>query len=138
MAATSIPGIEVIQAAAASAGIDISATITKAQQIMAADPATMRAGSTQLRTVASGLDTTGQDVRRTGTQLLATWTGSSATAFAPAHADVVNQLGTHQQNASQLAGSLDSAASGFESCQHVVVTATGIAATAIGAAQATP
>jgi uncharacterized protein YukE len=137
MATTSIPRLEVIMAAAARAGIDITETVAKAQQIMAADPATIRAASSQLRTTTTGLDTTGQDVARHGAQLLANWTGSAATAFAPRHADLVDQIGSHQQQAGRSADQLDAAAAGFESGQQVVLSATAIAATAIGTQQAT-
>jgi hypothetical protein len=138
MAATSIPGLDVIQAAAAKAGIDISATITKAQQIMATDPAGIRAGGQRLRGTAAGLDTTAQGVRRTGMDVLANWSGQSATAFGPRHAEVVNQIGGHQQDAAALAEQCEAVAATFESKQQTVLTATGICATAIGAQQATP
>jgi uncharacterized protein YukE len=135
MAPTNIPGLDVIQAAAASQGIDISDAVAKAEQIMATDPAAMRAGSAQLRTVASGLGTVAQGVHRTGSDLLAGWTGSTATAFAPKHADLVSRIGTHQDKTSGLADQVDAAATGFEGGQQVVLTATGIAAAAIGTQQ---
>ena len=137
MAATSIPGLDVVQSAATRLGMDISDTVAKAQQIMAAQPATIRAGSAQLRTVASGLDSAGQDVRTTGTALAAGWSGSSADAFTARHADLVGQFGDHQANASAAADQLDAVASRFEGGQQIVLTATGVAATAIGAQQAT-
>jgi uncharacterized protein YukE len=137
MAATSIPGLDVIQAAATRLGIDISDTIAKAQQIMAADPATIRAGSAQLHTVASGLDSTGQDLRTTGAAVSANWTGSTADAFTARHADLVGQVGGHQAAASGTAGQLDAAATSFEGGQQIVLTATGVAATAIRAQQVT-
>jgi WXG100 family type VII secretion target len=132
----SVPGIEVIQAAAARAGIDISDSIAKAQQIMGADPASIRAGSAKLRNTATGLDSTGQDMQRTGTQLLSNWNGASADAFAAQHATVVGQAGSHRDAANGLADQLDVTATGFENSQRAVLAATGVAATAIGAQQA--
>lgn len=133
-----IPGIEVIQAAAARQGIDISATIVKAEQVMAVNTAAMRAGSARLRTTASGLDTTRQDVHRTGTDMLANWTGDSADAFAPRHADVVNRIGSQRDGVAGAADQVDAVVPGIESRQQAVLAATGIAATAIGTQQATP
>lgn len=133
---SSLSGLEVIAAAAAQAGIDISATVAKVQQIMGADPAAIRAGSARLRTMASGLTTTGQDMQRTGAQVLSNWTGSSSDAFAAAHAELVGQTGGHSDAANGLADQLDVTASGFETSQQVVTTATGVAATAIGTQQA--
>jgi WXG100 family type VII secretion target len=135
---SSLPRLDVIQAAAAKAGIDITGTIAKAQQIMGADPAAIRANSAQLRTMATGLASTGQDMQRTGSQVLSTWTGSSSDAFAARHANVVGQVGGHSDAANQLADTLDTTASGFENSQKAVLNATGVAATAIAAQQATP
>jgi uncharacterized protein YukE len=133
-----IPRLEVIQAAAAKAGMDISDSVAKAQQIMGTDPAAIRSNSAQLRTMASGLASTGQDMQRTGTQVLSTWNGQSADAFAAKHTTVVGQVGGHGDAASRLADQLDTTASGFENSQQAVLTATGVAATAIGAQQAAP
>lgn len=133
-----LPRIEVIQAAAAQAGIDISDTLAKIQQIMGAAPATIRANSAQLRTMATGLTSTGQDMQRTGAQVLSTWTGASSDAFAAQQANVVGQVGGHSDTANQLADTLDTTAAGFESSQQAVVNATGVAATALAALLAAP
>lgn len=135
MASTNIPRLDVIQAAAARLGIDVSDAVAKAEQIMATDPAAMRAGSAQLRTVGSGLGTVAQGVQRTGSDLSANWTGSAAAAFAPKPASLVSRIGTHQDKISGLTDQVDAIATGFEGGQQVVLTATAIAATAIGAQQ---
>lgn len=135
MATMNIPGLDVIEAAAARQNIDIGPQLAKLEQIMAIDTAGLRGGSARLRTMAAGLDTVQQDMSRTGSDLLAGWSGSAAEAFAPQHGDAVRRIADHKDKAGAIADHVDTFATGAERGQQAMLTATGIAATAIGAQQ---
>lgn len=137
MAATDVPGLADIQAWAQFLGMDINETVRRAQMLMQTDPATVRAGGERLGTVASGLNTGGEDLRRAGAGVLASgWSGQAADAFGPNHAGLVTEVTDTGDAARQLAGHLDTVASAFEQGQNTVVTATGATATALRMLQA--
>jgi uncharacterized protein YukE len=132
MAGTEIPGLPEVLAWAGRLGIDVTDTVRKAQMLMQTDPAAVRTGGGDLSTVASGLSTGQQDLHRTGTDVMAGWTGQAADAFGPHHTDLVDHVGDTAAASTDLAAHLEGVATVFEQSQHAVVSATGVTATALG------
>ena len=138
MPAPDVPGLADIQAWAQFLGIDVSATVAKARMLMQTDPAAVRSGGEHLTTVASGLDAGHQDLKASGADVLAGWSGAAADAFAPHQAELANHVADTRDATSQLATVLSDLATVFAQIQQTVVTATGAAATALRMLRAQP
>jgi hypothetical protein len=132
MAATDFPGLTDVAAAAQALGIDVTATVQKARMLMQTDPTTVRTGGERLGTVAGGLTTGQDDIRRAGTGVLtAGMTGQFTDAFGPHHAGLMSDVADTSAAAKQLAGELGHIATVFQGSQETVVKATGATATAL-------
>lgn len=134
MPGTDIPGLDRIIAAAATLGIPVAETVSRAQMLMQPDGPAVRAGGDQLRTVASGVNP--QEVDQAGKGVLASgWNGQAAQAFAPHHAGLVSSMTDVGTAAGDLSTYLADVAKNIEDVQNVVIRATGAAAVQLGIGQ---